>query len=304
MQSSTAVLIIARLLMTESSPARTPKRRPTAPSVYLESRYRKLVRGLPQTIFYCPECKGHRRRRLRCERCEGRGKLTDDSVQELIGKALLPAYGAKSGKFHGAGREDIDVLMLGRGRPFVFELVGPRRTEHDLEDLRKRILTRDGDRIDLEPFRIVERPRVAFWKEGKFDKSYRAEVEFGAAPVEGALAKLVGQKIEVVQRTPQRVAHRRADLERKRWVQVLAASSASSTTCELLMRCEHGTYVKEWISGDDERSTPSLARLLEVEASCLALDVTDIHTEGAADFGVGIEGGTQPTEEPPASPAS
>ena len=29
---------------------------PPRPTVYLESRYRKLERGLPQTIFYCPEC--------------------------------------------------------------------------------------------------------------------------------------------------------------------------------------------------------------------------------------------------------
>jgi len=29
-------------------------------------------------------------------------------------------------KFHGAGREDIDVRMLGRGRPFILEVINPR----------------------------------------------------------------------------------------------------------------------------------------------------------------------------------
>ena len=53
-------------------------------------------------------------------------------MQELVARQLLPAYRARSGKFHGAGREDIDVRMLGRGRPFVFEVVGPRRHDVDL----------------------------------------------------------------------------------------------------------------------------------------------------------------------------
>ena len=30
-------------------------------------------------------------------------------------------------KFSSSGREDVDVRMLGRGRPFMFELVNPRR---------------------------------------------------------------------------------------------------------------------------------------------------------------------------------
>ncbi len=71
------------------SPAPTVRRRPGA-HLWLESRYRKLKRGLPQTIFFCPACKGDRRRRQGCETCGGFGKLTRESVQELIGRRLLP----------------------------------------------------------------------------------------------------------------------------------------------------------------------------------------------------------------------
>jgi len=64
-----------------------PERADDRPQVklFLEGRYRKLVRDLPQTVFFCPECKGHPRRRRKCPRCEGWGKLTKDSVQELVG---------------------------------------------------------------------------------------------------------------------------------------------------------------------------------------------------------------------------
>ena len=46
------------------------------------------------------------------------------------------------------------------------------------------------------------------------------------------------------------------------------------------MICQHGTYVKEWISGDDERTSPSLAKLLGVGCRCAELDVQEILTPG------------------------
>src|SRR6187549_658129 len=101
--------------MSEVPPTAAQKPQPRQ-NLWLESRYRKLRRGLPQTIFFCPQCKGDRRRRNGCEQCGGFGKLTKESVQELIARRLLPAMRAKAGAFHGAGREDVDVLMLGRGR--------------------------------------------------------------------------------------------------------------------------------------------------------------------------------------------
>ena len=99
--------------------------RPPKTKVFLEGRYRKLSRDLPQTVFFCPDCKGHPRRRKKCARCEGYGKLTKDSVQELIGWVAGKAFGTRKHVFHGAGREDVDVRMLGKGRPFVVELVDP-----------------------------------------------------------------------------------------------------------------------------------------------------------------------------------
>jgi tRNA pseudouridine synthase 10 len=248
-------------------------------NLWLESRYRKLRRGLPQTIFFCPKCKGDRRRRRDCAECKGFGKLTRESVQELIGRRLLPAMRAKEGRFHGAGREDIDVLMLGRGRPFVFEVVGALQPDVDLEALRADIVARSEGQIELAPFVRVERKRVVYWKETHFDKVYRADVAVAAVPEAAAVVAARSFAGAIVQRTPQRVAHRRADLDRERQIEVLQFEPRPAGGFELRVLCQHGTYVKEWISGDEERTTPSLARLLGVPCKCEALDVEEILTD-------------------------
>ena len=45
---------------------------------------------------------------------------------------------------------------------------------------------------------------------------------------------------------------------------------------QLRVQCQHGTYVKEFISGDEGRTTPSLASLLGVACRCDVLDVDEI----------------------------
>ena len=40
-------------------------------------------------------------------------------------------------RFSSSGREDVDVRMLGRGRPFLFELVNPRQVHLSQDELTK-----------------------------------------------------------------------------------------------------------------------------------------------------------------------
>jgi tRNA pseudouridine synthase 10 len=48
-------------------------------------------------------------------------------------------------------------------------------------------------------------------------------------------------------------------------------------TVELEVRTEAGLYVKELITGDAGRTSPSVAEVLGVPAECVELDVTAIH---------------------------
>lgn len=92
------------------------------------------------------------------------------------------------------------------------------------------------------------------------------------------------QGCTLAQRTPERVAHRRADKIRKRMV--LETSNPSievdeegNLIAEFSLRCESGTYVKETVHGDSGRTQPSIASLIKAKCTVEWLDVADIHAD-------------------------
>ena len=263
--------------MHPSSSGSSPSDAPQA-KIFVEGRYRKLTRDLPQTVFFCPDCKGHPRRRKKCERCEGFGKLTRDSVQELVGWVAGSVFGTRKNKFHGAGREDVNVRMLGRGRPFVLELLRPKNFEVDLAALEAEINRRNEGRLEINGLHWTEKARVRVIKEEKHAKLYRALVKADEAPTADRMAAVIGERYEIAQKTPERVAHRRAQLERMRWILIdrFEPSETGEGLFELELRAQHGTYVKEVISGEGEKTRPSIAELLGVACECVELDVLDI----------------------------
>ncbi|MDP7061561.1 MAG: tRNA pseudouridine(54/55) synthase Pus10 [Planctomycetota bacterium] len=249
----------------------------TPTRLLFEGRYRKFVRDLPQTVFFCPQCRGRG-----CNRCEGYGKLTKDSIQELVARVAMPRFKARRNKFHGAGREDMDVRMLGTGRRFVFEMQKVKRDTVDLDDLAADVTRRSDGRIEIFDLKLCDRKRVVEIKETHCAKEYQARVRFeegvevdldAAAKVLDGLA--AGDRFEIVQKTPQRVAHRRADIERVRWIDITAWEYDGNDLMVSILS-QHGTYIKEAISSDDGRSQPSLSSLLGASCRCVELDVVAI----------------------------
>jgi tRNA pseudouridine synthase 10 len=245
--------------------------------VFLEGRYRKLSRDLPQTVFFCPQCKGHPRRRRGCESCKGFGKLTRDSVQELVGWVAGSFFKTRKNKFHGAGREDVDVRMLGEGRPFVLELIAPKVLDVDLVALEAEINRRNEGRLEVRGLHWTEKERVRAIKETPHAKEYEARVETQGTLEPARAAAFLGQRLALTQQTPQRVLHRRADKARERWIEFLSIEPIEgSPDWRVRMRTEHGTYVKEAIHGEHGQTRPSLSELVGVPCRCVELDVTAI----------------------------
>ena len=92
------------------------------------------------------------------------------------------------------------------------------------------------------------------------------------------------QGCTLAQRTPERVAHRRADKIRRRKVIETSGPSIEVGDDGTLMgqfdlRCESGTYVKETVHGDGGRTQPSIASLIKAKCTVEWLDVADIHAD-------------------------
>lgn len=140
--------------------------------LYLEGRYRKLVRGIPQTKWPCKHCRGKG-----CPKCNFKGKMYEESVEEIIAGPLIEATKARESKFHGAGREDIDVRMLGKGRPFVIELKEPRRRKLDLDKIVDEINKSAEGKVEVLFLKYTNRSRIVELKSIKSYKVYRAIAE-------------------------------------------------------------------------------------------------------------------------------
>ena len=90
--------------------------------------------------------------------------------------------------------------------------------------------------------------------------------------------------LKLAQRTPERVAHRRSDLIRKRTVfeahtPFIEVNEQGQREIEFTLRCESGTYVKETVNGDSGRTQPCVAALSKAKCNVLWLDVGDIHAD-------------------------
>ena len=240
--------------------------------IFIEGRYNKLVRNIPQTKWPCRKCKGRG-----CEACNFTGKQYPESVEELLSQTALKYSKGYEAKFHGAGREDIDVRMLGDGRPFVLEIKEPRIRKLDLEKIEKEANEEAEGKTSYHNLKYTVRKRKAEIKTSSPDtyKVYRALVECEDEIREEDLDKL--QSLHTIQqRTPIRVSHRRADKIREKEVKELSCKYINPHSFEMIIKTEGGLYIKELISSDEGRSKPSVSEVLGTQAICAELDVIEV----------------------------
>ena len=243
-------------------------------SLYIMGRYRKLVRGIPQSKWFCRRCRGRG-----CPACNWTGKMYPESVEELIAKPILEMTLGEDSSFHGAGREDIDARMLGSGRPFIIEIKRPRKRKLDLSEIEHAINERAQGKIEVMNLKYVDREAVMKIKDMESaQKTYRVMVEFEREIRDDELEKLRDAltDITVLQQTPTRVLHRRADLTREKHIYETKIKRISPNRIELTIRCQGGLYVKELVTGDNGRTKPNVSEIIGVKAQPLELDVLEV----------------------------
>lgn len=240
--------------------------------VFIKGRYNKLSREIPQTIWPCRVCHGKG-----CPRCHNTGKMYQTSVQEIIGDIALKMCDGQEHFFHGMGREDIDALCLGEGRPFVLEISQPRRRDIDLDELER--LANESELAQYHYLQFTERAEVARTKTATPTKTYRVIVKAESKVNKERVNEVATsfKNVHLDQRTPKRVEHRRADLVRDREILWVKAEVLGEDTFSLTLETQSGTYVKEFVSGDDGRCVPSFSQALGIQCRVETLDVIAIN---------------------------
>ncbi|KAK8916078.1 hypothetical protein KSP39_PZI022697 [Platanthera zijinensis] len=234
--------------------------------MFIGGRYLKLSRKVSQTRWIIDD-----------------ERMGDASVEEIVGTPALEICRGDSYKFHAAGREDIDVRMLGSGRPFLIEVSNTRCLPSmvDVLQITARINSSEEKFVMVKNLRVVGSEAWNLMREGEAEKQkqYTALAWISRPLMDEDLHIISSAKdMEISQGTPIRVLHRRSPMERKRvihWMKI--EKIAGSNQFFLLHLCtQAGTYIKEFVHGDLGRTSPSIGSLLACRAEILQLDVTDV----------------------------
>ncbi|KAG0474442.1 hypothetical protein HPP92_014128 [Vanilla planifolia] len=235
-------------------------------AIYIGGRYLKFSRKVSQTRWIIDD-----------------ERMGEASVEEIVGIPALELCRGDSYKFHAAGREDIDVRMLGSGRPFLVEVSNGRQLPSmvDVLQIAEKINSSDKGYVKVRNLEMVGSEVWNLMREGEAEKQkqYAALVWISRPVLDEDLMTISSiENMEISQRTPVRVLHRRSPLERKRiihWMKI--EKIVGNNHFFLLHLCtQAGTYIKEFVHGDLGRTYPSVGSILECRAEILQLDVTAV----------------------------
>ena len=245
--------------------------------LYVRGAYRKLVRGIPQSEWFCRNCRGEG-----CKRCNGTGKMYSESVEEIIAGPLLEKTEGEDVALHAAGREDVDVRMLGTGRPFIIEVKKPKKRFIDLKILTECINKQAQGKVEVLNLRLASKDNVKQLKKAEgSSKIYKVFIDFDRDVSDEELENVTKTltKASIRQQTPLRVLHRRADLVREKYIYEAHIKRLAPNRAEMKIRCQGGLYIKELVSGNEGRTVPSVASIINAEAKPLELDVLNVIME-------------------------
>ncbi|KZC14478.1 PREDICTED: putative tRNA pseudouridine synthase Pus10 [Dufourea novaeangliae] len=253
-------------------------------SIFIGGRYNKLSRELSQTPWFI----------------NGEKKMAT-SVQDLLCNPIADVVRAQSIKFLSSGREDVDVRNIYSGRPFAVELINPRMTK--ITDVLLTTLVQEINQSSKQvritsSLKVLSKLDLKKLKEGENVKTkiYRALCVCRTMPENMLPFEQLNnlKRVEIIQKTPVRVLHRRPLSPRTRLIYEMRARGVKPQELKALLntarenasmffvldiKTQAGTYVKEFVHGDFGRTKPSLCDILKAEVDIVALDVTGINLE-------------------------
>ncbi|CAG0918144.1 unnamed protein product [Notodromas monacha] len=236
-------------------------------SYWLAGRYIKRSRTLPQTPWVIDGV-----------------RKGETSLEEIIRDGILSCVPCDSVRFSSSGREDVDVRCLGSGRPFLCQIINPKKLGKDKMTALavKNAVNSSSNDIQIRDVQFVSKAEAGNLKEGEEEKikCYEAFCVSQEEILPEKLDKLQEHSgLTITQKTPIRVLHRRSLADRERVVHKLQASPCPGRDARffiLKLDTQAGTYVKEFVHGDLGRTSPNLSQILGVATDIVALDVVAV----------------------------
>ena len=230
--------------------------------LYIKGNYNKYSREIGQSPW---EINGER--------------VCVSSVEEEMKFIVINKYEAEDLKFSAGGREDRDVRMLGGGRPFMMEIINPKKNmEKEIKKIEEEINS-TSKFIKVHNLEICNKEYTETIKKAEVNKTkiYTCFVWAQKIITEEDINKLNSLKnLELCQKTPIRVLHRRSLMDRKKIVYEMKAERISNHFMILDVVASAGTYIKEFVHSDLMRTEPSIKSLLDCDIDILQLDVRDL----------------------------
>ncbi|KAH9386181.1 tRNA pseudouridine synthase 10 [Nematocida major] len=282
----------------------------TSDPVFVCGRYRKNKRGISNT----PMVFGSRPPRRRAQKpAEGLPEAPEPRIPAVSDwmDPITKHFGGTKCVFMSGGREDYDVRMLGNGRPFLCRIEDPKKNLPRKVGAMCTVISEEGCAVEeyvieykaIEvPYRMSRDVEVlqtclvdggrAMKEMKKIEeehcKEYSVKV-FCKAPWETVLERVQasfweksGEKavlktpaLEIRQKTPIRVMHRRANLVRQKYLHACTVEKEGEFM-RLHIKSSSGAYIKEFVNGDMGRTRPSLSEVVGEFCDVVELDVLSV----------------------------
>lgn len=167
--------------------------------------------------------------------------------------------------------------MLGNGRPFVLEMYNPKRrfdvSKEHLDGITARV--NEHDYVNVSDLGFTDKTcfeQLTHAADSKV-KAYCALIK--ASNTDRELTDKINATEDLVikQMTPLRVLHRRTLMIRDKVIHLTKIHWLNDSYGICFVLTSAGTYVKEFVHGDLNRTRPNVGSLLSGDADILQLDV-------------------------------
>lgn len=219
-------------------------------SLYVYGRYIKNKRGIPQKQRKCQECRGNG-----CPECELTGYTTTDSVEQRLTVPLLQLFNANRIKFSWIGSEDMNSLVLGKGRPFYAEILEPHiRKPKRIKSTIKKI---DNDISFSELNLMVKRPR----RDRQFTVIVQSNLKLNKR-----ISKINIQTLqEFFKETSVKIMSSNLNKIISKTIYYLTVESVKGSNLQIKLECDGGLSIRRFLTGENDEVIPNISGILKRE---------------------------------------